>query len=96
MSTPQQRVHDTTRRLLELLASDDSHTPAVIPEAIALRTELAVATAEAGHLEDAFVQVDELLKDTQREYGREHELVGSVRAAVSRVETLAQRALDEA
>ncbi|MGP9681518.1 hypothetical protein [Brachybacterium sp. AOP3-A1-3] len=96
MSTPQQRVHDTTRRLLELLASDDSHTPAVIPEAIALRTELAVATAEAGHLEDAFVQVDELLKDTQREHGREHELVGPVRAAVSRVETLAQRALDEA
>ncbi|GAA1314447.1 MAG: hypothetical protein ACTIA5_13635 [Brachybacterium tyrofermentans] len=95
MSTPQQRVHDTTRRLLELLASDDSHTPALVPEAIALRTELAVATAETGQLEDAFVQVDELLKDAQREYGPDHELVGPVRAAVSRVETLARRALDE-
>lgn len=96
MSTPQQRVHDTTRRLLELLASDDSHTPALAPEAIELRTELAVATAEAGHLEDAFFQVDELLKDTQRQYGPDHELVGPVRAAVTTVETLAQRSLDEA
>ena len=59
MSTPAERVRDTTRRLLTLLEEGESTTP----EAITLRAELAEATAEAGQLEDAYYQADELLKD---------------------------------
>ena len=54
MSTPQQRVHDATRRLLDLLEHGESLTP----EAIELRAELAEATAESGHLDDAYYQVE--------------------------------------
>lgn len=92
MSTPQQRVHDATLRLLELL----EHGESVTPRAIELRAELAVATAETGQLEDAFYQVDELLKDAQREHGPDHEVVPRVRAAVDQVETLARRSLEGA
>ena len=69
MSTPAERVRDTTRRLLTLLEEGESTTP----EAITLRAELAEATAETGQLEDAFYQADELLKDARREHGEEHE-----------------------
>lgn len=79
MSTPQQRVHDATRALLELL----EHGESLSPEAIELRSELAEATAEAGHLEDAYYQVEELAKDALREHGPDHP--ASLRA---------QRALD--
>lgn len=68
MSTPQQRVHDATRALLDLL----EHGESVSPEAIEQRSELAEATAEAGHIEDAYYQVEELAKDALREYGAEH------------------------
>ncbi|WP_422115604.1 hypothetical protein [Brachybacterium sp. UNK5269] len=71
MSTPQQRVHDATRRLLDLLAVGEP----LAPEAIELRAELAEATAEAGHLDDAYYQVEELLKDAQRHHGPDHEAV---------------------
>ena len=54
MSTPQQRVHDATRRLLDLLEHGESLSAA----AIELRCELAEATAESGHLEDAYCQVE--------------------------------------
>src|SRR5699024_6842760 len=57
MSSPQQRVHEATRRLLDLL----EHGESLSPEAIELRCELAVATAEAGHLDDSYYQVEELL-----------------------------------
>ena len=87
MSTPQQRVHHATRRLLDLLENGESLTP----EAIELRAELAEATAEAGHLEDAFYQVDELLKDSQREHGPDHEVVARARAAVAAIEEIARR-----
>ncbi len=87
MSTPAERVHDATRRLLDLLEHGESTTPG----AIALRAELAEATAEAGHLEDAFYQVDELLKDARREHGEDHETVRRARAAVAAVEEIAAR-----
>lgn len=88
MSTPAERVHDATRRLLTLLEEGESTTP----EAIALRAELAEATAEAGQLEDAYYQADELLKDARREHGEEHEATARARAAVETVEAIAQRA----
>ena len=88
MSTPAERVHDATRRLLVLLEDGQSLTP----EAIALRAELAEATAEAGHLEDAFYQADELVKDARREHGEDHEAVARARAAVTAVEEIARRA----
>ena len=87
MSTPAERVHDATRRLLDLLEIGESTTH----EAIELRAELAEATAEAGHLEDAFYQVDELLKDAQRAHGQDHPSVTRARAAVEVVETIARR-----
>ena len=79
MTTPQQRVHDATRRLLDLLEHGESLTP----EALALRAELAEATGEAGHLEDAYYQVEELLKDALREYGPDHEHTARARAVCS-------------
>ncbi|GAA4522082.1 hypothetical protein GCM10023160_09920 [Brachybacterium paraconglomeratum] len=87
MSTPQQRVHDTTRRLLDLLEHGESLTP----EAIELRAELAEATAEAGHLDDAYYQVEELLKDSQRHHGPDHEAVTRSRAAVEAVRAIGMR-----
>lgn len=89
MTSPAERVHDATRRLLTLL----EHGEATSLEAIALRSELAEATAQAGHLEDAFYQADELLKDAQREHGPEAEVVGEVRAVVARIETIARETL---
>ncbi|WP_114853503.1 hypothetical protein [Brachybacterium sp. YJGR34] len=88
MPTPQQRVHDATRRLLDLLESGESLTP----EAIALRSELAEATAEAGHLDDAYYQVEELHKDAVRHYGPDHEAVRRARAALEAVKAVGQRA----
>ncbi|GAA1491122.1 hypothetical protein [Brachybacterium sacelli] len=90
MSTPQQRVHDATRRLLDLLESGQSLTP----EAIELRAELAEATAEARHLEDAFYQAEELLKDAQREHGPDHQAVTRARAARAAVEEIARRSVE--
>ena len=87
MSTPAERVHDATRRLLDLLEHGESTTS----DAIVLRAELAEATAESGHLEDAFYQVDELLKDARREHGEDHEAVRRARAAVAAVEEIAGR-----
>lgn len=87
MSTPAERVRDTTRRLLTLLEEGESTTP----EAITLRAELAEATAEAGQLEDAFYQADELLKDARREHGEDHEVADRARAAVAAVEEIARR-----
>lgn len=88
MSTSQQRVHDATRRLLDLLEHGESLTP----EAIELRAELAEATAEAGHLDDAYYQVEELLKDAQRHHGPDHEAVTRSRAAVEAVREIGMRA----
>ncbi|MGP5079389.1 hypothetical protein ACTXKZ_15170 [Brachybacterium alimentarium] len=90
MSTPHERVDDATRRLLDLLERGES----LSLEAVDLRAELAVATAESGQLEDAFFQVDELLKDAQREHGPEHDVVSRVRSAVAEVETLARRSIE--
>jgi len=90
MSTPQQRVHDTTRRLLELL----EHGESLSPEAIELRCELAVATAEAGHLDDAYYQVEELLKDARREHGPDHPAAARAREAVEAVRALGERAAE--
>lgn len=92
MSTPQQRVHDATRRLLDLLEHGESLTP----EAIELRSELAEATAEAGHLDDAYYQVEELLKDAQRHHGPDHESVARARAAVEAVRAIGMRAAEGA
>lgn len=88
MSTPAERVRDTTRRLLTLLEEGESTTP----EAITLRAELAEATAETGQLEDAYYQADELLKDARREHGENHDSTARARAAVETVEAIAQRA----
>ncbi|APX32963.1 hypothetical protein BH708_09840 [Brachybacterium sp. P6-10-X1] len=90
MSTPQQRIHESTRRLLDLLETGESLTP----EAVELRAELAEATAEAGHLEDAFYQADELLKDARREHGPDHQAVSRARAAVAAVEEIARRGVE--
>lgn len=90
MSTPQQRVHDATRRLLDLLEHGESLTP----EAIELRAELAEATAESGHLDDAYYQVEELLKDARRHHGPDHDLVTRARAAVETVRDIGFRAGD--
>lgn len=87
MSTPQERVHEITRRLIDLL----EHGESLSSEAIELRAQLAEATAESGHLEDAFYQVDELLKDAQRAHGQDHPSVTRARAAVEVVETIARR-----
>lgn len=92
MSTPAERVRDTTRRLLTLLEEGESTTP----EAITLRAELAEATAEAGQLEDAFYQADELLKDAQREYAEGHAAITRSREAVTVVETIARASLGDA
>lgn len=88
MSTPQQRVHDATRSLLALL----EHGESLSPEAIALRCELAEATAEAGHLDDAYYQVEELLRDARREHGPDHPAVARARAAVEAVREIGFRA----
>lgn len=90
-STPQQRVHQATRRLLDLLETGDG----ISAEAIELRAELAEATAAADHLEDAFYQADELLKDALREYGPEHAAVVRVRETVAVVEKLAMAKLGQ-
>lgn len=90
MSTPQQRIHEATRRLLDLLSSGDP----LSSEAVELRAELGEATAEAGHLEDAFYQVDELLKDAQREYGPDHENVTRAREVIAVVEQIARRSVE--
>lgn len=88
MSTPQQRVHDATRRLLDLL----EHGESLSPEAIELRCELAEATAEAGHLDDSYYQVEELLKDAQRHHGPDHAAVVRARQAVEAVREIGLRA----
>lgn len=88
MSTPQQRIHEATRALLELLEADEPTSTA----AIELRAELAEATAEAGHLEDAFYQVDELFKDARRELDPDHPSVARARAALDAVEAIARQA----
>ncbi|MDN6303929.1 MAG: hypothetical protein L0J57_12920 [Brachybacterium sp.] len=90
MSTPQQRVHDATRRLLDLLEHGESLTP----EAIELRCELAEATAEAGHLEDSYYQVEELLRDARREHGPDHPMVARAIEAVEAVRAIGMRAGD--
>ncbi len=91
MSSPQDRVHDATRRLLTLLEEGE----ATSLEALALRAELAEVTAEAGHLEDAFYQADELLKDAQREHGPDADCVSDVRACVARIEAIARGDVSE-
>lgn len=88
MSTPPQRVHEATRRLLDLL----EHGESLSPEAIELRSELAEATAEAGHLDDAYYQVEELVKDAQREHGPDHEAVVRAREALEAVREIGMRA----
>lgn len=88
MSTPQQRVHDATRQLLDLLEHGESLTP----QAIELRCELAEATAEAGHLDDSYYQVEELLKDALREHGPDHPAVHRAREAVESVRAIGMRA----
>lgn len=92
MSTPAQRVHDATLALLNLLETGEEATTA---EAIALRCELAEATAAAGHLEDAFYQADELLKDAQREHGPDAAVVTRVRETVAAVEEAARAAVED-
>ena len=88
MSTPQQRVHDATRRLLDLL----EHGESLSAEAIELRCEFAEATAESGHLEDAYYQVEELAKDARREHGPDHPLAQRTREAVDAVTAIGRRA----
>lgn len=88
MSTPAQRVHDATLALLNLLEKGEEATTA---QAIELRCELAEATAAAGHLEDAFHQADELLKDAQREHGPADPVVARVRQTVAAVEDVARQ-----
>lgn len=90
-STPQQRVHQATRRLLDLLETGDG----ISAEAIELRAELAEATAAADHLEDAFYQADELLKDALREYGPEHAAVARARGSLAVIEKLAMARLEQ-
>lgn len=89
MSTPQQRVHDATRELLGLLETGDSTSA----RALAIRADLAVATAEAGQHEDAFFQADELVKDALREHGPDAEEVAGAREAAARVEQIVRAAL---
>ena len=88
-STPQQRVHEATRRLLDLLETGDS----ISAEAIELRAELAEATAAAGHLDDAFYQADELLKDARRVYGPGHAAFERCRRSAAAIEDLARTRL---
>lgn len=85
-STPQQRIHEATLRLLELLETGDT----ISPDAIALRAELAEATAETGHLDDAFYQADELFKDAQREYGAEHAALTRCRQTAAAIDAIAR------
>lgn len=89
MTTPAQQVHELSRRLIALLEQGEPTGS----EAIALRGELAVATARDGQLEDAFFQADELLKDAQRERGPEHADVDAARAVLDEVERIAREAL---
>lgn len=91
MTTPQQRVHDATRRLLDLL----EHGESLSPEAIELRCELAEATAEAGHLDDSYYQVEELVKDARREHGADHPSVLRAVQAVERVRAIGMAAAAE-
>ena len=90
MSTPQKRVHEATRRLLDLL----EHGESLSPEAIELRCELAVATAEAGHLDDSYYQVEELLEDARREHGPDHPSTARAREAVESVRAIGMRAAE--
>lgn len=91
MSTPQQRVRDLTRALLDQLASGGS----LSPEAIELRAELAEATAAAGQLDDAYYQVEELLKDAQRHHPSDHQAVQRARAAVEAVRAIGLGAAEQ-
>lgn len=91
-STPQQRVHESTRRLLDLLETGD----AISAEAIELRAELAEATAEAGHVDDAFYQADELFKDVQRQYGPDHAAIARCQQVADVIEAIAGQSRTDA
>lgn len=82
MSTPDD-LHETTLALLALL---DDGEDAASERAIDVRARLARATADAGRLEDALYQADELLKDARRAHGEDAEATATARAALAHVE----------
>ena len=61
---------------------------------MAVRGELALATAAAGHLEDAWYQAEELVKDAQRGSGgaRDHPATATARAVRDEVARIARQA----
>ncbi|MEE1650840.1 hypothetical protein V1260_08550 [Brachybacterium sp. J144] len=91
MSTPQERLHEATRRLLDLLEAGEATTA----ETLAVREELARATADLGHLQDAWYQVDELRKDALRTHGPDHPVVASARALQADIEERAGGAVED-
>src|SRR5699024_2243573 len=89
-TSPQQRAHEATRRLLDLL----EHGESLSPEAIELRRRPAVAAAAAGHLDDSYYQVEELLEDARREHGPDHPSTARAREAVESVRAIGMRAAE--
>ncbi|MCS6712095.1 hypothetical protein JSY14_08705 [Brachybacterium sp. EF45031] len=74
--------HELSLRLIELL----EHAEPTDPEVVEVRSQLAEAAAAEGRGEDAVYQVDELVKDTLRELGPEHDSTRRAIAARDAVE----------
>src|SRR5699024_8921129 len=91
-STPQQRVHEATRRLLDLLVTRDS----ISAEAIELRAELAETPAAPVHLDDAVYHADALFKAVQRAHGPDHAAVDGCRRSAAVIESPARARLADA
>ena len=81
LGSPQAQADAGVALLLRLL---EDHDPADV-EVVEVRARLAVAVAEAGQLEEAVYQADELVKDAQRAHGLEGPIVDIALAAQKRV-----------
>lgn len=68
--TARSRQREATTDLLALLAAHE----ATDPEVMAVRGKLALATAQAGDIDEAYYQVDELIKDAERGYPDGHQV----------------------
>lgn len=77
----QERRRAATSALLALLASRDG----IDPEVMTARGELARATAACGEADEAYYQVDELIKDAERHFAEGHPVRAEAHAVLADV-----------
>ncbi|MGQ4531958.1 hypothetical protein ACUIAC_01590 [Dermabacteraceae bacterium P13138] len=75
-----QDAKNTTAALFAALPLILEEHGALSEKGLRARAELALACARSGEHESAFYQVEELLRDTLREYGEESPLSADMRA----------------